>query len=724
MSWNADRLWELLPAVYRVRDETEGGGALRALVEVLARQSRVLEESLEQLHDDQFVETAAPWVLPYLGDLLGIEGLPPAPLASRAEVGNTIAWRRGKGTARVLESIARDVTGLDAHAVEFFELLAATQSMHHLRPRNQAWTSVRGVTRLERLNGPFERLESGPDLTHTVDVRRIRRQRGRFNIPNVGVFLWRLRAYRLTASPLVPIDPAEVGPWPIPSPPSPTAEYVAPGIASIPTQCYRAHPLGRDVPLFHAPVTEDDPSGLSGPLNVPGRITRRALRERLRDDYGDVLPTGPVVRSILVERRLANGKWSVVRPERVAVCDLRVWRRPPRGKRISVDPRLGRVAFRWPQQHGTPRVTFHYGFAADLGGGEYGRGWPQHAGGPVVHVRADGENGASTTVAAGLQALITAIDADPAGRRAGLLSIDDGGRYPETFATPVDLRDRQVTLRARDGTRPTILLTGDLVFQGDRDGSATLDGLLVAGGAVRVTDAAGGEGLGRLTVRHCTLVPGRALAWHGAPVSPGAASLEVTAAGTELRVDRSIVGAVTAGLDGRAKISDSIVDANAVDAPAYTGVAPTNWGAPLTLKNVTVIGRVFADALELVSNTLLLARAAAPARPVEARRTQEGCVRFSYVPPGSRTPRRFQCRPADGQDDARVRPSPLSTGVADPEYALLPANAPSDVRRGADDEGEMGAFHLTQLPRREAHLRTRLEEYLRFGLEAGVFFIP
>jgi hypothetical protein len=718
MSWSADRLWELLPAVYRIRDATEGGGALRALVEVLARQSVVLEESLEQLYDDQFVETAAPWVLPYLGDLLGIEGLPPAPLASRAEVANTLAWRRRKGTAHVLERIARDVTGLDARAVEFFELLAATQSMNHLRPRNQAWVSVRGATRLEDLNGPFERTEGAPDLTHTVDVRRIRRGRGRYNVPNVGVFLWRLRAYRLTASPAVPVVPADEVPAPA-------------GFADAARQCFRIHPLGCDAPLFHAPVTEDDPAGLAGPLNAPVRISRRRMRERLRDFYGEPLPGGgSVVRSVFVERALPAGAWQAVVPGEVEVCNLRVWRRPPPGKVMSIDPVLGRLAFRQPQADGAPHVTFHYAFAADLGGGEYGRGWPQRAPGPQVYVqRAPATDPAKIPhtfpdLPAALAGLIARIDADPAGRRAGTVVIEDGGRYHEPIA-PVVLGDRQVTLRARDGRRPTLVLSQDVVFRGGRDGAATLDGLLIAGRGVVVDDPGGGEGLGRLTVRHCTLVPGRRLTQDGDPVDADLPSLVIGAAGTKVAVERSIVGAVQAVLDARVRIEDSIVDATAGDRTAYGGLLAGEWGAALTMENTTVFGRVRADALQRVSNTLLLADpGAGGGRPVQARRTQEGCIRFSYVPPRSSTPRRFHCRPADGEDDARVRPMPLSTRLADPEYALLPANASSAVRRGADDEGEMGAFHLTALPRREAHLRARLEEFLRFGLEAGVFFIP
>ena len=729
MTWNADRLWELLPAVYRTRDETEGGGALRALVEVLARQSVVLEESLEQLYDDQFVETASPWVLPYIGDLLGIQGLPPAPLASRAEVGNTIALRRRKGTAHVLERLARDITGLDARAVEFFELLATTQYMNHLRPSNLAWASVRGATRLEDLGGPFERREGHPDLTHTAEVRRIRRQRGRYNIPNVGVFLWRLRAYRLSGSPAVPVDPV--------------AETMPAAFTDAAEHGFRFHPLGCDAPLFHLPVTEEDPAGLAGPLNAPVPITRRTLRERLRDDYGETMPGGGVqARSVFVERRVAGGGWRAVEPAEVEVCDLRVWRRPPEGKTISIDPALGRLTFRDPQDQGVPRVTFHYGSAADIGGGEYGRGWPQRAPGPVVRVRKAGGVGFVTSIDAGLTALVTQIDADGEGRRAGMLSIEDGGRYEEALG-PRDFGDRQITIRARDGSCPTLVLSAAWELTGGRDGAVTLDGLLVAGFPVFIAEPAGGEGLGRVVIRHCTLVPGLWLEWDGAPgAPPSTPSLYVDTAGTEVRIERSITGPVSAVIDAKVRIVDGILDATAPDGLAYGGPAafweldpnhiassvppPTAfWGGPLRLENVTVLGRVRADALELVSNTLLLADPAADGRPpVEARRTQEGCVRFSYVPPRARTPRRFQCRPGPDEEDARVRPAPLSTRSAHPAYALLPAHASSAVRRGADDEDEMGAHHLLQRSRREAHLRARLEEYLRFGLEAGVFYIP
>src|SRR5690606_17264575 len=107
MSFTAEEIYNLLPAVHRTQDAAQGH-ALKQLIEVLAAQVAVLEENFEQLYDNHFVETAAPWALPYVGDLLGIRGLPSESMAvsPRAEVAHTIAYRRRKGTAPMLELLA------------------------------------------------------------------------------------------------------------------------------------------------------------------------------------------------------------------------------------------------------------------------------------------------------------------------------------------------------------------------------------------------------------------------------------------------------------------------------------------------------------------------------------------------------------------------------------------------------------------------------------------
>ena len=62
------------------------------------------------LYDDQFIETCAPWVIPYIGELLGYDPIYSAALSSpdsRAEVANTIGYRRRKGTLVAMEQLTR-----------------------------------------------------------------------------------------------------------------------------------------------------------------------------------------------------------------------------------------------------------------------------------------------------------------------------------------------------------------------------------------------------------------------------------------------------------------------------------------------------------------------------------------------------------------------------------------------------------------------------------------
>jgi hypothetical protein len=59
----------------------------------------------------------------------------------------------------------------------------------------------------------------------------------------------------------------------------------------------------------------------------------------------------------------------------------------------------------------------------------------------------------------------------------------------------------------------------------------------------------------------------------------------------------------------------------------------------------------------------------------------------------------------------------------DPGYGQLASRVATEIREGADDEAEMGAFHELFESQRETNLQIRLDEYLRFGLEAGVFHV-
>ena len=118
----ADRLYDLLPATYRIRDAAQGE-QLRALLAIASDEFAAVEADIRGLYENWFIETSDEWVVPYIGDLLGVRGLNTlqnTSFSQRAYVANTLYYRRRKGTAHVLETLAKDVTGWPAQAVEFF----------------------------------------------------------------------------------------------------------------------------------------------------------------------------------------------------------------------------------------------------------------------------------------------------------------------------------------------------------------------------------------------------------------------------------------------------------------------------------------------------------------------------------------------------------------------------------------------------------------------------
>ncbi len=678
MSSDLDHLYELLPAIYRIRDAERSIPApasgptdeilepLQALVSVLAQQARVLEENIEQLYDDPFIETCADWVVPYIGDLVGARPLhTPAGsgLSERADIANTIAYRRRKGTVAVLEQLAQDVTGWRSHVVEFFQHLITTQYLNHIRLTNLATPDLRQWEPLERLPTPFD------STNRTLEVRRIAPGRGRFNIPNVGIFLWRLEAYALDDVPATALD----------------------------AERYRFNPLGIDTPLYTLPATEPTITHLSHPLNVPLPISRRVLDSDLESHTGSYVGLGL---SLLVT---VDGK-----AVPIVACDLSdqgaVWAHVPRAT-YAVDPVLGRLALPTSMPAGPHdvRVSYHYGFSADLGGGQYDR---------------------AATIDTTLEPLVLVPQADSLDHalgqsHSGAIEITDNATHgPGTATISVDAAAK-LEVRAHDGRRPVVQLTKTLTATGGDEAELTIDGLVIVGGALEIDG-----NLRLLTLRHCTLVPGLGFAPDGSPAQPSAPSLVVKSAGTQVVVERSIVGGIRTVAGVAVQVTDSFVDAGDPANVAYAAIDGTGPGGPLEVEASTLIGRVHADSIPLASNAIFLAApGAAPwEAPVRAERRQEGCVRFSWLPLESQVPRRYRCRPAAGDDPLRMRPSFTSLRYGDAAYGQLGPRCPDEIASGADDESEMGAFHLLYQPQREANLRIRLEEYLRFGLEAGIFY--
>jgi hypothetical protein len=683
MSFDIDRLYGLLPALYRLRDVdlarrlglNDDQGPLRSLLAVIAEQVAVLEDDLAQLYDDLFIETCAEWVVPYIGELVSARGLfvfENAGFSQRALVANTIADRRRKGTAAAIEDIAFDVTGWQVNVVEFFQHLAVSQYMKHLRPQNLMMPHLaKDAAALDYAGTPFD------TMARTAEVRRIASRRGKYNIPNVGIFLWRLLDYPVSDAPVYRINAQ---------------------------QCL-FNALGKPAVLLTNAQPETEVSHLATPLNVPIPLSRRVLARNLAAYYGPNL-------SILIK---LNGK--PVDIANVEACNLSDtgaggWAQLP-DTHFKIDPELGRLL---APAATTPadaiEVTYRYGFSAEMGGGEYERAATFTPGlsAPVVVMG---------TVQSALDSL----------GGAGVVEIADNDYHvaPQSIAVA---GSQTVELRAANQKRPVLLLTGELLVTGEPESDVALNGLIVAGGHVKVPalDSSGQPNrLRTLRLRHCTLMPADtpsfALPDGGSmPPAENAPRLIVEAADVTIEIEKCIIGTILAADVTALSISNSIIDAGSETDLAYGGLSSDEPGAPLETANTTIVGKVNAQSIK-ASNTIFLS-AAAPGDTIEsvrAERLQEGCIRFSFVPPGSRVPRRYRCQPESVDDVARVRPVFTSLNYADAGYGQLDGHCAAEITQGADDQSEMGAFHDLHQPQRISNLQTRVEEYLRFGLEAGIF---
>ena len=672
MTLDGAALLQLLPAIYRLRDADQGG-ALARLLDVLAEQVQVLQEDLAQLYDDQFIETCADWVVPYIGDLIGyrqLNGVAATVSSPRAEVANTINLRRGKGTVTVLERLARDVTGWDAHVVEYFLGLAATQCVKHVRPGAGGTVDLRGQPLLERIGSPFD------GAAHGVEVRGLGCG-GRWNLPNVGIHLWTQRSVGLSQATAFARDNLR----------------------------FFFDPLGADTQLFNRPQPLPADAPLARESNLPVAISRRALASGMADFHGPDaslfiagLPAGTTLLAAdLSDLDAAGTQWAHV----------------PAAGSVLIDPQRGRIAFAAAPSRPLA-VWFHRATEADLGGGEYERLSTLSLGlQPVVEVQA--ANGS-------VQAAFGAVSAG------GAAQFPSSATWAETPSVAL-AADAVVELRAADQTRPVLQLAGELKISGAAGSELTLNGLVISGGALHLAATANGQGPNTLRLLHCTLVPGSTLKSDGSAAQPGAPSLIVETKGTRVELDHCVVGALRIAAECQVSLSHCVVDAGDPASVAFAAVDGNAAGGALQATDCTLVGRVHSAMIGAASNCIFHARAslaggAAPPwpAPVWSERRQEGCLRFSYLPLDSIVPRRYRCQPATAADASRVVPLFDSLRYGDPSYCQLARRSAIEIRTGAEDGAEMGVHHEQMAQQRESNLRLRLAEYLRVGLDGGLLF--
>ncbi len=727
-----ERLYNLLPTIYRIRDTLQGE-PLRALMAGLESEFRIIEQDIDALYDNWFIETCDDWVVSYIASQLGVYNADDTRQlfpSQRRQVADTIAYRRRKGMVAILEHVLRDVSGWYVRLSEYGQLLSLTPHLRNIVDRGR-FADLHHATELAMLGGPFEM------TAHTIDIRRIaaestnngpqsRALQGKYSPDNMGVFVWRLQSYLMS---LVP-----------------AGAITRMGERDLPPGCFTFNPLGRDMPLFCQPQEVTSLTERPDATNLPGPISRVAFTDDLKEyraqhhhitaEEGlftdeDLLSNSCYYGS---ERSLCvmlNGE--PIPPLAVSSADLSQWN-PHLGSSqgreytVAIDVALGRL--RLLHKHpptardtsDTVETNYCYSFSGDLGGGPYTR---QSLLDPTPRQRVNVLKGGKVSTLSqalkewessyGTWAHQHAADDDAQENRLRYtIHIVDNGFYEGDLIIKLP-KNADLVIEATDGMRP--IIHGALTVNSEQGSThLQLNGLLVDG----KLEINGGSL--NLEILHCTLMP-HGLEAHHHPLNT---------APTQVIIDHSIVGPIhLRNVKSELLVKDSIIDhasGNAIETVHTNG----GHGPLIDLQRVTIFGKVQVQELRQAQDVIFT-------DPVEVKHQQRGLISFSYIPPHSHTPRREHCQPQrtdhlhdkvllpEGQSHATenelVYPLFTSTRYGDAAYAQLDIRCSPHIYRGASNGSEMGAFNSLRQGQRQDNIAQMLDEYLPFGLAAGVFYV-
>jgi hypothetical protein len=696
----ADELYALLPPYLRTQDAANGW-ALRALVEVLAIGSAEVDQEIERLYAAQFVETAPEEALADFAALIAAEPLRPlpegTPATTRAYLANTIRYRRGKGTARVLEALATDVGGFAAIAVEYFQRLARLQHVYDVRPERP------GLARLTAGETAALTGTAQDRLPRLAEFRAMARG-GKHHVPNVGVHLLRPQVPFFAG----PADLAGIAARQLDG--VPVAQPWKKGATALPGYFQLSAQAGRPLRLFNPdrrsqdegvrPVVQDLPDRLR---RLPLHLETEELRNAPAEGRQPRLSAQPWFDALgrpfaIYVRRKNAATFDRIPPDRLRICRLEdfptpagvrparelvhTWgydasKTPPvRTAKLPVecgfDPATGRMIFPKPAS-GKPdveevRVAYGTGIGLPIGAGAQNRNAPDIP----LDVTDGGDDRqfvcvVDGTLAAGsgsaldsflqVPSLKDALDAWDA-------AVAPGGADAPSRGVIVCIRcDRlavtQLTVHVPTGSRLEIVAgrwiepeTGpDVPVVEERRGFIervgrrfTIDAKVrVQPVAIAGRDTPGTLAFDGIEMTGGIELGGGALAElhlrHVTLRRPGNPALTSTDPLFEfvLRAERCVLGRIAPADGEQSAGSRLVISDSVVSADEAAGPAIDAPRYDVELTDVTVLGDATARVIE-ATNAIF-------AGTLTAARTQAGCLRYSYVEPGPNLPRRFRCQP-------------------------------------------------------------------------------
>lgn len=737
-AYYAEKIWRLIPGIYRDEDfRAKNPGTLRALVDVLGEAAADQRRSVDRLWADSSIVDCDDWAIPYIAELLGTRLISEQNTAGRrADVANTIKYRRHAGTVALLVMLAEDIAGWDAVPSEAFKRLFRNWHSLDCSPTigPVSETPQHGLARLnhfrvgETTGGTFD------DVAHFPDFRRLRGHDGRYNIPKVNLHVFRQQAFLLRG-----VTPHDFG-----------------------SGRYTLDPSGRDINLFQPgqpfagtcktfqewqvrrPLTcalfNDGRYQVSNAvagatigdalLTVQDFVFRTAtdLINRATSLNGGALSTQEVQDllqgALLADSNranlfddaisLANGPnpdTDTFGPGELFAADLSAWDDIDAGTPwilALVDPATGRVR----TDETLVSQRYYEGRFAPVGAGSHDRQ-------------------AGLAVDAGPAAPVVAIPPAPANYQfptSGIHQFNDSQTYSYAPGTGLTL-DGDLQVQAANGERPYIRIPAaaaapalpQFVIDADQAGrDITLDGLWLglieglnvgqAGTTPVAADIVLSGGFNRVCLRNMTLDPGgerAALPGLAATTIP-TVRLIIAGASDLIEIDRCVTGPIEEALNaqsqcaaGTIRITDSIIRAGmAVDGDVLPAFRGRHMG--LEISRSTLFGNIEA-ARYLIEDSIVFGT-------VSAQDPQGSCLRYSAVAdvPGITLAHPYRCVT---YPDALPANLFVSRRFGDAGFAQLSETVPDTIRRGAENTSEMGVFNRSLDAIKRDDLTFKLSEF-------------
>lgn len=761
-------LFSRLPEIYRTRDpEQTPPDPLRAYLEVVEAAYSALHENIEALYQDLFIDTCDDWVIPYLADLLGASHLHGDPHTLRADVADTIALRRRKGTLGAIERLAKNLTNWPCRASELFPNLAWSQHLNHQRPdaggappladeERTRFAVPRGGTpplrdpaMLSLLDGAFD------PFAHLPDVKRADDGQTHWNLPNLGIRLWRLESYRIPLARPLPglyteVTGASAG----------QARYLVGFDFDRLGRPQRLFNTDREPPLSAAGVTQTLTEADAVPGPIPWARLCSASEAGRPEAYvgiaryptnmasGAIELSDAAIQFYLPDDAVLDGGW---RFRGDNLCAWEVCLGHAVGEReIVIDPDIGRVIFGVGSEAealalqpgaGSDTVSrlllgYTYGAVDLVGAHPIPRPEaPTEFAGEATLVRRVPSASSPTLMQAltGLHTTTQPVVIEIVDSLDHLLDITAlaAGTLTELGVTALRLK-RSLVLRAASDQRPLIRLASPLAFC-PADPAITdmpqvrLEGLYLArDGLAETAPLIARAAVARLELVGCTLDPGgHALACAArADLMPslrlangyGYVDADAFAVTPEVLLQNCVSGALRMDDGYRLTLQSSIVDAglNVGDKLGQLGSGdyalaavsdPDNrWAAPLDLRGATLFGRTRCAGAS-GSGGLFTQR-------LEVWNNQTGCLKYcGFSGDADRLPPHHAC-----VEFTQTRLVFTATWHGEPGYGQLARGSDYRIRQRGPDDDAMGAFGFLLEAHKWNNLTLRLREFLPVGV--------